>query len=684
MRKMRVNKLDKKLTASIIVFAAAALLIAIFMPRPGRVKYNYEVNRPWEYPQLLAPFDVLVYNDAATKQHLVDSINEALIPIFKQDATPRAKAREAIMANGDLTDSQKSYTATVVDALFADGIVEAEIADRINSGNLTEIKMHDNNSSSSLPTKRMRSRRSAYLRLDTVVSAHNPSLMPLLREMRIDNYLDPNIIVNEEETELLRNEMLTPVEAAVGMIMENERIVDRGEIVTPEIYQALQSYEQELEKRDSLDGGSNFNIAVGQLAFALISMGLFYAYLYFYRRKTLDDLRRVICLLSLIVSFFIFGVFMNGSFSSGLYIVPLAIVPIVAVVFYDTSVAMVTMLVSVLTCASFANFPFEFIFIEVLAGMTAIYSIKELSKRSQLLRTSAFVCLAYIIGYCAVELMQEATLRSFSWKLIGYFAVNTVLTSFAYILIFVVEKIFGFTSVVTLVELSDINNPILRDLSVEAPGTFQHSLALSNLVAGAAAEVGANVQLVRAGALYHDIGKMKNPAFFTENQHGVNPHDALSPIQSARIIIGHVTDGLKLAEKGNLPSVIRDMISQHHGKGVARYFYTTYCNEHPDENVDPAPFTYPGPNPQSKEASILMMADVVEAASRSLPDQSAEKLEAMVNKLIDGQVASGMHNDSPLSFRDITTIKQSFIKSLKTMYHTRIAYPDAKKPKNNA
>ena len=240
---------------------------------------------------------------------------------------------------------------------------------------------------------------------------------------------------------------------------------------------------------------------------------------------------------------------------------------------------------------------------------------------------------------------------------------------------------FGFTSVVSLVELSDINNPTLRELSEECPGTFQHSMAVSNLAAEAARAIDADVQLVRAGALYHDIGKINNPAFFTENQHGVNPHDALDPVQSARVVIGHVTDGVKRADKAKLPGVIKAFITEHHGKGKARYFYNTYCQAHPDEDVDPAPFTYPGPNPQSRETSVLMMADSVEAASRSLKEYTPEAITALVNKIIDTQIAEGLHNDSPLSFRDVQTIKQSFINRLRTIYHSRVAYPeDPRKP----
>lgn len=260
--------------------------------------------------------------------------------------------------------------------------------------------------------------------------------------------------------------------------------------------------------------------------------------------------------------------------------------------------------------------------------------------------------------------------------MIGYFGINAVLLSFAYMLIFILEKTFGFTSVVTMVELSDINNPVLRELSQECPGTFQHSMALSTLAADAAQRVGANVQLVRTAALYHDIGKLNNPAFFTENQHGVNPHDALDPTQSAKIVIRHVTDGLARANKEKLPQVIKDFIAQHHGRGKAKYFYNTYCRQHPDEEIDESLFTYPGPNPQTREASIMMMADSVEAASRSLKDYSTESITALVNKIIDGQIADGLHAESPISFRDVATIKDAFISRLRTMYHARVSYPE--------
>ena len=371
---------------------------------------------------------------------------------------------------------------------------------------------------------------------------------------------------------------------------------------------------------------------------------------------------------------------MNTFIRLGIYMVPLAIVPVVVLVFLDSRTAFFTGLITIIICSTVAQNHWEFILLQFSAMLATVVSIKELSKRSQLIRTSLLAFLAYAMTYAVMELMTLGTFNSLFPKMMGAFAINAVLISFAYFLIFLMEKLFGFTSRVSLVELADINHPLLRELSEECPGTFNHSMAVSNLASAAALAIGANVQLTRTGALYHDIGKINNPAFFTENQHGVNPHDALTPLQSARIVIGHVTDGLKRAESANLPRTIRDFISQHHGRGKARYFYTTYCNQHPGEEVDAAPFTYPGPNPQTRETSLVMMADAVEAASRSLSDHSPEAIKALVDKIIDSQINEGLHNDSPLSFRDVKTIKKIFASRLVTMYHSRISYPEAIKP----
>lgn len=382
----------------------------------------------------------------------------------------------------------------------------------------------------------------------------------------------------------------------------------------------------------------------------------------------------------LITVFFLVALALNTFVGSGIYIAPLTIVPVLVLVFFDGRTALMVSSVLTLICAAITSFPLEFIFLQFSAASVAVYTLRKLNQRSELLRTAGFVAATYLIAYVALELLMNGTLEGFAWRMVVYLIVNAALSSMAYVLMSGVERLFGFISEVTLVELADTNNPLLRQLNDECPGTFQHSLSVSNLAADAAKRIGANEQLVRAGALYHDVGKLSNPAFFTENQHGVNPHDSLQPEQSARIVINHVTDGLRRADKAGLPAVIKDFIREHHGRGKAKYFYYTYCKLHPDEVVDPAPFAYPGPNPRSRETAVLMMADAVEAASRSLQEHTPRSISALVNKIIDNQISEGMFNESPLEFRDVPVIKEAFIKRLKTIYHSRIVYPDA--PKN--
>ena len=369
------------------------------------------------------------------------------------------------------------------------------------------------------------------------------------------------------------------------------------------------------------------------------------------------------------------------SFHNSVYFIPLAIVPILIVTFFDSRTAFYVAIIQTLICSLAVDDGLEFILLHLPVAAIAINSLQELSKRSQLIRSALLVFVGYCLIAVALCALSEGSVMTIDPKVFFYFAINAIFLSFAYVLIFVLERLFGFTSKVTLVELSDVNNPLLRELSEKCPGTFQHSMQLSNLVSEAAHEIGANTQLARAGALYHDIGKMENPAFFTENQHDVNPHELITPEQSAKIVIRHVADGLRIADKQKLPSVIKAFISEHHGKNVAKYFYTTACNRNNGEPVDPTPYTYPGPNPRSKETSILMMADATEAASRSLKEHTPEAITDLVNRIIDGQIQQGLMKDSPLSFRDVESIKRVFISRLKTIYHTRVEYPELTKRK---
>ena len=665
------------------LFAVAMVLMLLFLPKDSENHYTYEVNRPWTYSLLTAPFDIPVRLDSVSAKAVRDSIDRVFEPVYgrntalERDMVADYARRLASTPGLDLTQAERSRLLSEVKKIYENGIVSRETYADIHAGRLPAVRFIHDNVAVSVGTSDFLSARQAYARLDSVF--HDARLRNAIAKTRPHEVLQPNIAIDSAETRRLLTEIYQKAMAPVGVIQQGERVIDKGDIVTPQLAMVLQTYEQLADERGAGAVSDHYYPVAGQALYLLLALGVLYLYLAVFRPAYFADNKILAFLMLLLVGFTFFAYSMASAFTSGLYIVPFTMVPIMTVIFLDSRTALLMHLVQVLVGAVIAVFPLEFIFMQFIAGTVAIDSIKDLSRRSQLIRTAVLVFVAYSLSYLAIEVMQNGSTEQLSSRMFGYFGINAVLVSFAYILLFVFEKLFGFTSRVTLVELSDINNPLLRELSEECPGTFQHSMSVSNLASAAASRIGANVQLVRAGALYHDIGKTRNPAFYTENQHGVNPHDALDPLQSARIVIGHVTEGLRMADKAKLPATIRDFISEHHGRGKARYFYNTYCNAHPDEEVDPAPFTYPGPNPRSRETSILMMADSVEAASRSLTDHSPEAISALVNRIVDAQVSEGLHNDSSLSFRDVKVIKEVFASRLRTMFHSRISYPENKK-----
>ena len=665
------------------VFFAVVLIIFYFLPKSDQNRYRYEVNRPWSYNLLTAPFDIPVHLDSISAQNIKDSLDAHFEPVYFRDREVEKQIIEEYTrrlnenTQAPINAYQRSILLNELKKIYETGVVDYS---DLGSGNSVpvNVRMLADNVTVSVPSARFRSIRKAYTHLDSTIT--DPKIHAAITATKLSEILKPNIRPDSLETERFRNESYQSALAPIGVVQQGERIIDRGDIVTPQLYTILHTYEQMAVERGANMGTGRIYPALGRLLFLTVIFGALYIFLYFYRRDYYDSPSSMLFLMILIGVFTLFAFGMAGAFNSGLYMLPFTIVPITVLVFLDSRTAFYAHLTTVLLCTMVARFPLEFITMQFVAGTVALASIKELSRRSQLIRTALYVFLAYAVTYVGLEVMQTGDIHRIAPRMFGYLAINAVFISFAYILIFLLEKTFGFTSRVTLVELSDINNPLLRELSEECPGTFQHSMAVSNLASAAAHRIGANVQLVRAGALYHDIGKISNPAFFTENQHGVNPHDALTPLQSARIVIGHVTDGVKRADKAKLPSGIRQFITEHHGRGKARFFYTTYCNQHPGEKVDEAPFTYPGPNPQSRETSILMMADAVEAASRSLSDHPPEAITNLVNRIIDTQISEGLHNDSPISFRDVNEIKDTFASRLRTMYHSRISYPEAVKP----
>lgn len=672
-----------KITLRSLLFLAAVALVVYFLPRTDKNHYIYEVNRPWSYALLTAPFDIPIHLDSVSASLLKDSIDSHFEPVYVRDIaaektlisdyTTRLNSAKDL----DISPAQKNQIIKVIRQVYDNGIVDRDTYQRIISGQLPAVRFVHDNVAISMPTDRYLSAFRAYEHVDSILRDSN--LRGAVAATKLADMLQPTITLDTLTTRRLLDEAYQKAMAPVGVIQQGERIIDKGDIVNTRLATILDTYEEMIDERSDTKITQHHYPIAGQALYMVILLGALYGYLFFFRPGYFNDDRTVIFLMSLVTFFTLFAFAMQAAFRSGLYIVPFTIVPILVLIFLDSRTAYFTHLIEVLMCAIVSSFPLEFVFLQFIAGVVAIDSLKDLTRRSQLIRTAALIFVAYSVCYLSIEVMQSGTVGKLEGRLFGCFGINAILISFSYMLMFLLERVFGYTSRVTLVELSDTNNPLLRELSEQCPGTFNHSMSVSNLASAAAQAIGANVQMVRTGALYHDIGKIKNPAFFTENQHGINPHDALDPIQSARVVTGHVRDGLAMAEKAKLPPMIRDFISQHHGAGKARYFYTTYCNTHPDEDVDPVPFSYPGPNPSSRETSILMMADAVEAASRSMKEHTPEAITALVNKIVDGQIAEGLHNESPLSFRDVQAVKESFIQRLRTMYHSRISYPELKK-----
>ncbi len=661
------------LLKKILVVLAATIVIVYFYPHPEANRYNYEEGRPWNYAKLIAPFDIPVHADSATIIAARDTLDAHFVPIYELNQLIIDTIVGRLPAAPGTRLPQQ--LASELRSIYASGVVDMHTMDEIAAGRLPKVRILDKNVLSEMSTAAFTSPRDAYVYLDSVIT--DPELHQYFVRAKLHNLLLPNYTRNEEECSRHYEYDYLTLTADRGVIMQGQTLIDKGAIITSQDFTNLRTYESMLAQLNTRQNQSNWLMLLGQALYVALLLAALMVYLYFFCPDIYTNLRAITFIYSIITLFFLIAIGLNYFVAQGLYLVPMMIVPILVLVFFDGRTALFTTGVPSLICAGVTSFALEFLFLQFCASTAAVFSLRELSRRAQLLRTSGVVAVTYLVAYVSLELLMNGSVEGFTWRMAAILAVNAALTSMAYILMFAVERIFGFISVVTLVELADINNPLLLRLSNECPGTFQHAIAVSNLASDAAQRIGANVQLVRAGALYHDVGKLSNPAFFTENQHGVNPHDALPPERSAAIVINHVTDGLKLAERAGLPAVIRSFISEHHGAGMAKYFYIMACKQHLGEEVDKTPFSYPGPNPRSRETSVLMMADGIEAASRSLSVHSREAITELVNRIIDGQIADGLHNESTLAFRDVEVIKEAFIKRLMTIYHSRIAYPTA-------
>ena len=673
----------KDLLYKCLIFVVTVSIISYFMPKEGKFNYDFELDTPWKYGLLQASFDFPIHKSEQQIQKEQDSLLVLYQPYFDVDKNVEKnmllKLREDY--NQHLKHSLPSsdyirHIERTLKHIYEKGVLSVQDAQLLSEDSIQTILLVDKNVATSQPVDRLYSVKGAYEHLLNADTLHYNKR--ILQACNLDNYLTSNINYDLEKSEASLQELLSTVSPAKGVVQNGQKIVDRGEIIDQQTYDILNSLRHAWEKRSDTVQEIHLTF-IGQTLLVSVLILCFMIFLELFRKEYYQRKRSVLLLFALIVFFPVILSIMVEENLSNVYVVPLAMIPIIIGIFLDSRTAFMAHTTIILICSIFLRYPHQFIILQMAAGMTAIYSLRELSQRSQLLRTALIVVISYTILYLAFELIQEDDLTKLNTRMYIYFVINGILLLFVYPLLFILEKTFGFTSNVTLVELSNINNKLLRQMSEVVPGTFQHSLQMANLAAEAANKIGANSQLVRTGALYHDIGKMVNPAFFTENQTNVNPHKNLSYEQSAQVIINHITDGIKLAEKHQLPKVIKDFIRTHHGKGTAKYFYISYKNEHPDEEIDIEKFSYPGPNPFTKEQAILMMADAVEAASRSLSEYTEESIGTLIEKIIDGQVSEGYFKECPITFKDIATVKALFKEKLKTVYHTRITYPELKK-----
>lgn len=662
------------------VFVTVIVTICLLLPREKAVNIEFTKGKPWRYEQLTAPFDFAVTKSEAALESERAEVLAAQRPYYNKEEAVGTAAIDsfAIFYGRELyyivNQSLRRKIAARLQSIYDSGIISSNDLERLQGDSISTIMLIEQNRAHPVMVDGLYTVQQAYENLMAVDTSRIGRYA--LQQSNLNDYITPNIRYDAIKSEAARREALESISPNSGVILAGQKIIGSGEMVDEAQYQVLTSYRDELNKR--IDERGVQMTLIGQVLLVILLIGAFLIYLINYRRNYLYERNKLLFLATQLIVFPGMASWIMTS-GDGLMIIPFAMAPVMINVFLDARTAFMTHLVIILITSLVVPDPFVFVLLQLTAGIAAIYSLTELTERSQIFRVALVAILCYSFVFFGYELITKSALMMINKRIFLHFLLNGVLLLFTYPLMLLYEKLFRFTSDVTLMELSNFNMKLLRQLSENAPGTFQHSIQVSNLAAAAAMKVGGNSLLVRTGAMYHDIGKLENPIFFTENQGGTNPHACLPYEQSAKIIINHVHDGLRLAEKHHLPEAIKDFIRTHHGLSKAKYFYISYQNEHPGEEVDASLFTYPGPNPHSMETAILMMADAVEAASRSLPEYTEENIANLVDRIVDGQVAEGYFRDCPITFKDITDIKTVFKEKLRTMYHTRITYPELKK-----
>ena len=689
---MRKLKSYTLLFLQLALFALTAVALYLILPGEPKFKYEYQRGFPWQHENLVAPFDFAILKTAnELNDEKAEQIN-SLVPYFLNDTTQKnksiARLRTDLELNIDTTNTNKKkifdVLSTKLDELYDNGILlfsvdiynELKGKDEINkrTGNIVQKEDID----------QLYSEKSAYNALQktrhTLVSeGYN---FPGLANLSLERYITANLSYDDETSQKEIKEITQSISATRGMVKQGQRIVLQGEIVDAEKYQMLESLKASYEKERGNDV-NRYMVSIGKVLLISVLLSFIFVFLLLYRRDILQQLNKLSFMLMLMVGIILLSNFINTFPNLHIYMVPLAVFPIMIRTFFDSRTAIFTLIITTLLMGFYAPNNYEFILLQVSAGLIAVFSLNKMHRRVHLVLAALWVFLTYVVVFTALNLIHEGTFLSYDYSMLKWFAISSVLILLVYPLVYIFEKLFGFVSDVTLIEISDSNQPLLRKLAEQAPGTFQHSMQIANLAEEVILRIGGNPFLVRAGALYHDIGKIGRPNFFIENQAmGMNPHDRISHLKSAEVIIDHVKNGVKMAQKHKLPAVIIEFIATHHGTTKAKYFYLKHQEQNPDQEIDDKDFIYPGPLPRSKEAAVVMLVDGIEAASRSMKEKTHENLKALIDNMIDKKIEDKQLDDSDLTFRDIDTIKRTLLEKLINIYHIRIEYPDEKKGKS--
>jgi putative nucleotidyltransferase with HDIG domain len=671
----------------ILLFLLVLVLLVLFFPKTARFTYEYNQGFPWNYNSLRAPFDFAVLKTEAELKEERILLLADFYPYYKISTQSYDSILNSIQTSFEehwslkypsekRASKLKKNSIKLVESIFSH-LHKKGIRNTIeNKSNNGQVNLLYGNKAVIIPLSEVYTLTTAQSYILKEIENSQKNIDEVIVKNTLFDHLFQNVYFDEETTNKETESLLSGMSLSYGLVQKGELIISEGELVTAQKFQVLESLRLEFEKQF---GGNREYIGttVGHLIFLLFIFLSLIGYLLLFRREILDDSRKLLLLLVSITLFVIPESLILQYYPEYLLIFPLPLLAIIIRFFFDVRTAMFTYLLTVIMISTNIPNGYNFIFLQLLTGIITIISIYRLQKRSQFYVTSLYVFVSYLLLYIALLLVRDGSLLNFKMDTLYLLGLSASLTLFSYPIIYLFEKIFQQITVLSLLELSDTNNPILRKLAQNAPGTFQHSLQVGNLSEAALQEIGGNTLLVRAGALYHDIGKLLNPIYFIENQTSqVNPHNELSYDESAEIIIGHVTHGIKLAKKYRLPEIIIDFIRTHHGTRKVEYFYRLAKNEEGEDQIDKSIYTYPGPLPFSKETAVLMMADSIEAASRSIPKPDEDKLNNLVDQIISAQMESGQFDNVDITFRDIKRIKKIFKKMLLTIYHIRIEYPD--------